>query len=219
MQNKINCLIFDFDGVIANTDLGRFKALNQILPKYDFELSKSMTINDFTGVSTKSYLKQNSTILTDKQIENIIALRHKLFFSNLASYCIPYENMKETLEFFFSKFDLALVTTNSKKNVEILLEYLGIRGLFKWVIGREKSEDAQLRKTYSLTPKLINKKVSECIVIEDSNIGVNAAKSEGFFCIRFDPQNMFHYGYEDLKVKDYKELKHKIITFTHINNA
>lgn len=219
MENKINCLIFDFDGVIANTDLGRFNALNQILPKYDSELSKSMIQTDFIGLSTKSYLKQKSRILTDLQIDDIVNQRHELFFSNLSSYCIPYKNMKETIEFFHGNYDLALVTTNSKKNAEILLEHLGIKDFFKWIIGREISENKHLVKSYSLVPDKINKMISECIVIEDSNIGVDAAKREGFFCIRFDPENIFNSGTENLKVASYMELKDKVIENTHGNRV
>ena len=219
MQNKISCLIFDFDGVIANTDLGRFKALKQILQNYDSNLSETLSLSGLIGLSTKSYLRHYTNILTDSQITEIVKQRHELFFSNLSSYCIPYENMKETIEFFQSHFDLAIVTTNNKKNAVILLEHLGIRKFFKWIIGREKSENDNLIKSYSLIPSIINKKVHECIVIEDSNIGVDAAKEEGFFCIRFDPENNFPKGNEDIKVMNYRELKDKITENTHGNRV
>jgi beta-phosphoglucomutase-like phosphatase (HAD superfamily) len=48
------------------------------------------------------------------------------------------------------------------------------------------------------------------VVIEDSDLGVNAAKKEGFFCIRFDPNNSFNEGREDLKVSSYNELRLEI---------
>lgn len=219
MQNKITCLIFDFDGVIANTDYGRYKALKQILPKYDKALSNSISPTDFIGLSTKGYLKQNSNTLSDSQIEEIVSQRHKLFFSNLSKYCIPYENMKESIEYLHGKFDLALVTTNSTKNIEILLNHLGIKKLFKWIIGREISENEKLIKSYSLIPSVIKKNVSECLVIEDSNIGVDAAKKVGFFCIRFDPDDNFTLGKENIKVRNYKDLEMKIIENTHGNNV
>ncbi len=219
MQNEITCLIFDFDGVIANTDLGRFKALQKILPEYDIKLSKSLSEKNFIGLSTKGFLTKKSKGLSEKQIDEIVKKRHELFFSNLSSYCIPYDNMKKTIEQFHSKFDLAIVTTNSTKNVTILLKHLGILNLFKWVIGREKSENDKLLKTYSLIPQLINKKVAECIVIEDSDFGINAARKEGFYCIRFDPENAFKKKNENVKVRSYRQLKDIIIKNTGVDNV
>lgn len=207
MQNKKTCLIFDFDGVIADTDLGRYKALRKILEKYDSSLSQRMSKKDFIGLSTKGYLKKYSQTLTNSQIKEIVSKRHDLFFSNLSEYCIPYKNMVESIRYFNSIYELAIVTTNSAPNVTLLLKHLGIFNLFKWVIGREISENEKLVKTYVQIPEILNKQVSECIVIEDSDFGVNAAKKEGFLCIRFDPECIFSKGLEDLKVKSYDELK------------
>lgn len=207
MQNKKTCLIFDFDGVIADTDLGRYKALRKILETYDKSLSQRMSKKDFIGLSTKGYLKKYSQTLTNSQINEIVSKRHDLFFSNLSEYCIPYKNMVESIRYFNSIYELAIVTTNSTPNVTLLLKHLGIFNLFKWVIGREISENEKLVKTYVQIPEILNKQVSECIVIEDSDFGVNAAKKEGFLCIRFDPEGIFSKGLEDLKVKSYDELK------------
>lgn len=207
MLNKITCLIFDFDGVIANTDLGRFKVLDNILQEYDIELSKSFIPKDLIGLSTKGFLVKYFENLSQVEVDEIIKKRHKIFISNLSDYCIPYEKMKESIINFHSKYELAIVTTNNIENVKIQLEYLGIINYFKWIIGREKSENKNLLKTYLHISKELNKEISECIVIEDSDIGVNAARNEDFYCIRFDPESNFKKGNENVKVNSYHRLK------------
>lgn len=206
MRNNITCLLFDFDGVIADTDLGRYKTLKQILLNYNIEISKSFSKKDLIGLSTKGFLTRNFQFLSKQQIEEIVEKRHRLFFSNLSKYCIPYKGMKESIEYLSSIYDLAVVTTNSTENVKVLLKHLGIIDYFKWIIGRELCENENLIKTYKPIPKIIDKKISECIVIEDSNYGVNAAKKEGFFSIRFDPENIFEKGNENVRVKNYADL-------------
>lgn len=210
MGNKISCIIFDFDGVIADTDLGRFKVLKEILKDYNSELSNSIFKKDLIGLSTKGFLTKYSSELSLTEINEIVTKRHKLFFSNLSRYCIPFENMTESIKYFNSKFDLAIVTTNDVVNVKILLEHLEILNYFSWIIGREKTENKDLEKTYNKIHKLLKKEVSECVVIEDSDFGVNAAKKEGFYCIRFDPNNLFQKGNENEKVMNYNELKQLI---------
>jgi beta-phosphoglucomutase-like phosphatase (HAD superfamily) len=205
MQKKNNtCLIFDYDGVIANTDLGRFNLLKSILLSYNIRLPDHFTPMDLIGLSTKAFLVKNFPNLTYQEIDKIVARRHELFFLNLSEYCIPYEKMKKAIKYFSSKFDLALVTTNSVENVKAQLKYLEIIDYFKWIIGREKSESKGLIKTYALIPDILKKEISECIVIEDSDF--NAARKEGFFCIRFDPQNLFIKGNENERVNSYPEL-------------
>lgn len=206
MLSKITCLIFDFDGVLADTDSGRFLTLKNILKNYDIKLAHSFSKTDLIGLSTKAFLVKYAKNLTQKQIKEIEYKRHELFFSNLSTYCLPYEKMKESIKFLSSKYDLAIVTTNSAENVKIMLEHLKIINSFKWIIGRENSEDKDFVKTYDLVPKLLGKAISECIVIEDSNYGVFAAKRKGFICIRFDPENIFEKGCVDYEVRSYNEL-------------
>jgi phosphoglycolate phosphatase-like HAD superfamily hydrolase len=210
MRNKITTLIFDFDGVIANTDLGRYNLLKKILCEFDVELSNSIKRKDLIGLSTKAFLVKFSKKLNQYEIDKIIKKRHDLFFSNLDKYCIPYDHVKDSILHLHSKYDLAIVTTNSIENVIVQLKHLGIYKLFKWIVGRELCETKELKKTYSEIPNALNKKVYECIVIEDSDFGVNAAKKEGYFCFRFDPENTFGKGSEDDRIESYVELVKKL---------
>lgn len=210
MPNSISTLLFDFDGVIADTDTARFKILKKILPNYDHTLAKSFTRNELIGLSTKKFLLDKSNSLPEAQIDSIIRMRHMIYFSNLEEYCIPFPKMKETIRYFNSVFELAIVTTGGTENVKIQLQHLNIIDCFKWVIGREISEDGKFRKTYTPIPAIINKKLAECIVIEDSNVGVHAARKAGFYCIRFDPDRLYKNGKENEKVMDYPELKKRI---------
>jgi len=206
MPNKITTLIFDFDGVIANTDLGRYKLLKDILLDYNSDFVNTFNRKDLIGLSTKAFLVNNLKHLSEAEIQEIINKRHELYFSNLSDYCIPYDNLNQTISFLSSKYDLAIVTTNSVENVTKQLKHLGIFELFNWVIGRETCENSNFKKTYKPISNIIKKKVSECIVIEDSDLGVNAAREEGYYCLRFDPDNLFQNGLENVKISNYKEL-------------
>lgn len=209
-NNNISCIIFDFDGVIANTDLGRYNILKKILNDFDESDFVPFNHKDLIGLSTKGFLNKISKKLTDSQIADIIKKRHEIFFSNLNEFCIPYEKMQDTIKDLCTKFDLAITTTNDVDNVKVQLDYLGILHCFKWIIGRDFTENSNLEKTYHKIPQILQRMVSECIVVEDSDFGVNAAKKEGFYCIRFDPDNLFSKGLEDERVFNYNEIREVI---------
>ncbi|MCF8335995.1 MAG: HAD hydrolase-like protein [Bacteroidales bacterium] len=214
MKTKINCLIFDFDGVIADTDLARFYILRDILKEYGIDLSNRFSMKDLNGLSTEAYLKKNYENLSSSQIEGIVRKKHHLHFTNLEQYVIPFPGIQETLEYFHNRFDLVMVSANPYKNLQILLNHLGIKKYFKWIFGREVCENTDLEKTYSPIASKIQREVSECIVIEDSEYGVKAARKAGYYCLRFDPNNRFDPGLENDKAKTHSELKKKIEKYT-----
>ncbi len=205
MENEITSLIFDFDGVIADTDTARLEILNALFEKRGVNLE--IRIEMLTGLSTKSFLKQNFPDLSESDINEIIKERHKIYFANLEKYCIPFINMQNTLIHLYNFYDLYIVTTNELGNLEKQLSFLKISHLFKKKIGRELSEDKTLTKTYKNISNRINKSVNECIVIEDSKIGVSSAKNEGYFCIKFNPYEKSFNSNEDIELRNYDELK------------
>ncbi|MGM0530094.1 MAG: HAD family hydrolase [Bacteroidota bacterium] len=214
MKDTISCLIFDFDGVIADTDLARYYILSDILKEYGIDFSSHFSMEDLIGLSTEAFLKKNFTELGSNQIDGIVQKKHQLHFTNLEQYVIPFPDIKETLKYFHNRFDLVMVSANPYKNLEILLNHLGIEKYFKWIFGREVCENNNLEKTYFPIAAKIQKQVSECIVIEDSEYGVNAARKAGYYCIRFDPNTRFDPGLENDKAKNHLELKTKIEKYT-----
>lgn len=210
MPNKISCLVFDYDGVLANTDSGRYKILKNILKEYDPYLAESFTIEDIVGLSTKGFLKKKSPKLSQLEIDEIVNKRYDLFFKNLSKYCIPFNGMKKTIKYFSSKFTLAIASTSHQNNLIVQLDYLGVTEYFKWILGRNITENKNFEKTYELIPSIIDMSISECIVIEDSNFGVNAAVKKGFYCIRFDPNGLSLNGSENERVDSYAELRERI---------
>ena len=210
MKKNITCLIFDFDGVIADTDLGRFYILSDLLKEYGIDLSEHHSMKDLIGLSTDAFLKKNFNNLSLGQIEEIVQKKHHLHFTSLEQYVLPFSDIHGTLKDLYSNFDLVMVSANPYKNLKILLNHLGITNYFKWIFGREVCENDNLEKTYAPIASKIQKEVSECIVIEDSEYGVNAARKAGYYCIRFDPHDRFDPGLENDKAKNHPELKKKI---------
>ena len=214
-MNNISCLIFDFDGVIADTNWARFQILKKILIDYDIFL-ETKDLQNLIGCSTKSFLKTNFSKLSEKDLNEIINKRHREYLSNLNKYCIPFKDMSKIIQQLYKKYDLAIVTTNTYKNIKIQLQHLKIYNYFKWIIGREYSEDDFQMKTYKKIPTIIRKKVKECIVIEDSEVGITSAKKTGYYCIKFNPykkKDTNDEKYDDMAF-DYIELKNKIIWYS-----
>lgn len=182
---KVNNIIFDFDGVIADTDKGRFILLKDILQSYGVNIEDKNKINDLEGISTLKFLKLFYPEISEFHKE-IIDKRHNLYLTNLDKYCIPFPDAVRVISNLSSKYNLHLATTNTIEIANKLLHHLTVDKYFDNVFGRNITENKEYTKSYKQTLLELNINSNECIVIEDSQIGINAAKNENIFCIGYN---------------------------------
>ncbi len=207
-KKSFTWIIFDFDGVIADTEQSRIDILSEILPIYDIS-TEYLNLENIKGIRTKQFLIRYYPELLSKTINKIIKLRHKEYLLNLKKYCKPFQD--ETLvikKLYEHNFKIALATNNSTKNSHFLLEYLNLSKYFSKVFGCEKIENpVNGEKDYSKVINLLKTQVEKCIVIEDSEIGIYLAKKAGLICIKFDNSNNNTINnIADLKASSYIEL-------------
>lgn len=206
----IKCLIFDFDGVIADTDNGRFEALGDVLEQRGIDLKNTCTVEDLLGKSTKRFLNEKFPSLPADVVRDIISERRDLFFNHLEKYCIVYPGAAETItDLHRAGFQLALATSNDTYTINTLLGFVGVKQIFTSILGREQTENGTTGlKDYGLVLNILNKKNEECIVIEDSPVGVTAAKNANLFCIAFERYKSDVLSREaDIIIHDYDELR------------
>jgi HAD superfamily hydrolase (TIGR01509 family) len=95
---------------------------------------------------------------------------------------------------------LAIASSSHKKLIDYLLEQMGIAGCFDFVVA---SEDVARGKpdpeTFLKAANGLSASPDECLVIEDSKLGVEAAKKAGMKCIGYRNP---HSGNQDLSEAD-----------------
>ena len=128
---------------------------------------------------------------------------------NLDIYCKPFPGAEQTIRDLKQKgYFMAVTTANATSVVQQLLEAVGIPDIFDLICGREICEDPVTKvKDYSRVPKFINKTVDECVVVEDSPVGVAGAKRGGFRCIAFEHFEDPVIKQADVIVKDFNGLR------------
>lgn len=118
---KYKCVIFDFDGTLANTENVIFRVYNEIAKKYGYkEIThdyidelKHQPIHNIIKDLGVPYLKVFSLI---KKGQKLMKEYHKSMD--------PYEeDLKETLEALKSKLSyMGIISSNSKKNINTFLK-------------------------------------------------------------------------------------------------
>ncbi len=172
-------IIFDFDGVIVDTEPKKFKYLRNILRKYKYNLEKDSFL-DLIGKKTSKFLAEKFPQIPEETIKIISKIIRKLRYVNIQEYkLIP--GIQELLVFLKSKRYKIAVTTGSERNfIEKILKNHSILDYFDVIVsGEEFNSSKPDPECYQITIKKLNLLPSKIIIVEDSVPGIKAAKTLG----------------------------------------
>lgn len=95
---------------------------------------------------------------------------------------------------------LALGSSATRRNIDAVLEFFGLRHCFEAVVsGCEVERSKPSPDIYIEAAKRLGVEPSECVVIEDSSNGIQAAKLAGMKCVAYRNLNS---GDQDLSQAD-----------------
>jgi beta-phosphoglucomutase-like phosphatase (HAD superfamily) len=184
-------ILFDFDGVIADTENGRYEAYCDIFEEYGYDLRSRCVLTDLLGYTGSGFMSKFFPEIPPARVKEMVDKRQGHYMQHLDRFCIPYPGARQTIaDLKQHGYFLALTTANATAVARQLLEVVNALEYFDAVCGREICENPITKvKDYSRVPAQINRTVAECVVIEDSPVGVAGAKRSGFCCIAFDHYN------------------------------
>lgn len=181
MKQKIKALIFDFDGVLVDTEYTTFCFYKELLPKYGFHLKEE----DFKYKIGRKSIDFFKDVLKDKfdqkLVEKWIYLKRKAFKENIKKYLKPVPGAFEFLEKVKNDFLLALASQNEKPLIEKAVDVFDIRKYFKVILSLQDIKHKKPHpELYLKAAKKLNVSPKESIVFEDTIEGIEAAKKGGF---------------------------------------
>ncbi len=118
---KFKYIFFDFDGTIADTEKVNFKILEQLSDKYKF---KRLAINELHYAKKMNALQLMNHLNVKKyKLPFILKKGKKLLKQNIVNIELCMNNFAEVLPSLKSAgVKLAIITSNSKKNVNLFLQ-------------------------------------------------------------------------------------------------
>lgn len=174
-MGKITTVLFDFDGVITNTE-----------PQYDAyfdEVGKHhLNIDNFAamvkGVTMPNIISKHFSNLSQSEIDKLIKETED-FEKNMSFPPIP-----GALEFISylknNNYKIGLVTSSQDFKMKIALDTLGLTGAFDTEVTANRiTEGKPNPMCYLLAAKDLKVSPEECIVFEDSFFGIQSGLDAG----------------------------------------
>jgi beta-phosphoglucomutase len=185
---NLKAVIFDLDGVLFLSDNAHRQAYHKVLNEYgvlDFHYEK------YSGMKTFDCMKiiseNNNLNISDIELKNW-AKKKSDYANEILSINPPIDFQSHNVIKQLSKrYRLALVSSSSKRNIELFLHSSQTKDFFELVMSGD--DVVKGKPDPFIYIKAINElelQSDECLVIEDSLNGVMAAVKANIFCIGID---------------------------------
>lgn len=198
----IKAIIFDFDGLIVDTESVWYEAYRDVLLEYELELSleKFSEVIGTHDTVLYSYIQEN----LKKPVENeqIEKLALELFHKKMVQPVLREHVEEYLLAAKKSGLKIGLASSSSRKWVEGYLKRLNIFQYFDVIKTRDDVSNVKP------DPELYNKAIdalgiqsSEAIAFEDSLNGLKAARKAGLKCVIVPNSVTANLPFEDFSIR------------------
>ena len=191
----LKAVIFDFDGVITDSEILHLRAFNKVLAQFDLEIDKKDYYSTYLGFSDSDCFKQliedGLLDIEPRQIPELIEQKNHIFEELARTEGKTIEGVHEFLNMLGqNNIPMAICSGALLTEIELLLEDAKLRHFFVTIVSAEHvSKGKPHPEGFLLALKKLNEErdvpilASQCIVIEDSLWGLLAAKTAGMHSI------------------------------------
>lgn len=195
MQSE--AVIFDFDGVIINSEPIHYQACIKVLKNISITLSYTDYCRKYLGLSDKEmfpkiltdygydfFQEEAEQLLQDKidaYIEILDNSTHLPLIDGINEYIMHLVQEKKKLAICTGSTRKEVLAVLSKMRKEMLTQYFQII-----ITAEDVNEGKPSPEGYLLTAKSLGVAPHDCSVIEDSPLGIKAAKAAGMTVIALE---------------------------------
>ena len=187
----LQAVIFDFDGVICDSELLHYKALNAVFNRYDVDVPKEVHWDKYLGYNDLDNVEAVNDDykmgLNEEQVHHILTEKKAVFEQLVIKETVIFDGVTEFIQMLIDhKIRRAICSGARRSDIDLMLSAAPFPDAFETIVS---ADDVRHGKPdpegYLLALSGLNKndnstiKASECIVIEDSHWGLEAAAVAG----------------------------------------
>jgi len=194
---KIKAVIFDMDGVLIQAKDWHYEALNKALGLFGMEISRYDHLVTYDGLPTKKKLEMLSAErgLPTELHDFINEMKQQYTLEIVYAQCKPRFYHEYALSRLRNEgYKLAVASNSTRKTVQIMMEQSALIGYLDFYLS---NQDVAVGKPdpeiYSKAIRQLGLSPQECLVVEDNEKGIQAARASGASLMEVDEVEEVNY--------------------------
>ena len=192
MPHWPHAVLFDFDGVVVNSEPLHFLAFHDVLAEEKIEITETEYYQELIGFDDKGAFKhvfeKRGRPLDPKTFLRVMTRKKELMMRQIHSR--KYEALPHVEEFvrgLWRHYPLAVCSGALRDEIEAMLDGIALRDCFSFVVS---AEDVTVGKPdpqgYLMTMKMVSERIgsglapADCLIIEDSAQVARSVRTVGF---------------------------------------
>ncbi len=188
----LKAIIFDFDGVLADTEPIHFLMFHRVLEEEGIPLSQHDYYDKYVGFDDKgcfhAILSEHGRPAAPETIHRLVERKAALMLGHVTTARVVYPDVAEFVKDVAGRYRLAIVSGALRREIELILQTAGMGNSFEHITAAEEVRDGKpAPEGYLHALQSLNRQApllaSECLVIEDTVFGIQAAHAAGMRCL------------------------------------
>lgn len=184
----VAAIVFDFDGVLANSEPLHLRALQDVLQEAGITVDRDEYYARYLGYDDVGAIRtigvDRGRDWSDEQVAAIVARKSIVFDALLSSNDVLYPEARRCVERLGARFPLGIASGALRHEIEAILRNGGLDGRFRFIVA---SGDTAVGKPapdpYARAAALHGIPPVQCLAIEDSRWGIESALGAGMRCV------------------------------------
>ncbi|NIQ40355.1 MAG: HAD-IA family hydrolase [Proteobacteria bacterium] len=179
----VKAIFWDNDGVLVNTERLYYRATKEILARVGVELTPEVFVEFFLTQSSGAWHLAKKRGISQDEVDALRAERNEIYGRLLREEPIQIPGVERTIARLRDHFIMGVVTSSRRDHFEIIHQSTNLVPYFDFVLTREDYLESKPRPDpYLRALDCVDVQKHECLVVEDSERGLAAAKSAELTC-------------------------------------
>lgn len=187
----MRAVIFDFDGVIADTEPLHFEGLRRTLADIGITLTETDYYANYLGFDDRGCileaLRVNQRAAPLPLVQELMRHKAEAYLASVKDHLVIFPGVQAFVEAAAAAYPIAIASGALRPEIELILEQAGIRKAFRHITSAEDVSHGKpdpepfLNALNALNRGCTTSPITPdgCLVIEDSLPGIRAARAAG----------------------------------------
>ncbi|HVL68289.1 MAG TPA: HAD family phosphatase, partial [Vicinamibacterales bacterium] len=184
----MRAVVFDFDGVLADSEPLHLAATQEIFASLGLELTREEYCARYLGLDDNGMFAVMADVhglrLDPVERAGLVARKAAIFDELMARADVLYPNAAACVERLARDFPLGIASGALRHEIEMVLRRAGILHHFRFIVSSgDTPRSKPAPDPYVRAAALHGLPGDACVAVEDSPVGVRSAKSAGLACV------------------------------------